>query len=47
MNSLTNMLWKEASMARYPEWASYKARTGMLLPRLFPPRQVADPAPQS
>lgn len=32
---LTNMLMKEASMSRYPEWAAYKARTGMVLPRLF------------
>lgn len=31
-----NMLAKEASMARYPEWASYQARTGMLLPSLAP-----------
>ena len=31
---LPNMLGKEASMSRYPEWAAYKARTGMLLPRL-------------
>lgn len=29
---LVNMLMKEASMSRYPEWAAYKARTGMLLP---------------
>ena len=29
----TNMAMKEASMSRYPEWAAYKARTGMLLPR--------------
>jgi protein-S-isoprenylcysteine O-methyltransferase Ste14 len=35
---LTNMVWKEASMARYPEWEAYRARTGWLLPRLFPPR---------
>ncbi len=33
---LPNMLRKEASMARYPEWAGYVARTGFLLPRLFP-----------
>lgn len=33
-----NMIGKEASMSRYPEWAAYKARTGMLLPRL---RRVA------
>jgi protein-S-isoprenylcysteine O-methyltransferase Ste14 len=32
-----NMLMKEASMARYPSWAAYKARTGMLLPRLRSP----------
>jgi len=32
---LPNMLRKEASMARYPEWAAYRARTGLLLPRLF------------
>lgn len=30
-----NMLNKEASMSRHPGWAAYKARTGMLLPRLF------------
>ncbi len=29
-----NMLRKDASMARYPEWATYRARTGLLLPRL-------------
>ena len=29
----TNMAMKEASMSRYPEWAAYKARTGMLLPK--------------
>lgn len=34
---LPNMLGKEASMSRYPEWAAYKARTGMLLPRLRQP----------
>ncbi len=27
-----NMLRKEASMARYPEWPDYKARSGFLLP---------------
>jgi protein-S-isoprenylcysteine O-methyltransferase Ste14 len=27
-----NMLRKEASMSRYPEWAAYKAKTGFLLP---------------
>jgi protein-S-isoprenylcysteine O-methyltransferase Ste14 len=40
---LPNMLGKEASMSRYPEWAHYKARTGMLLPRLR--RPAASPAP--
>lgn len=29
-----NMLRKEASMSRYPEWRAYVARTGFLLPRL-------------
>jgi hypothetical protein len=29
---LPNMLKKEASMARYPEWAAYRARTGLLWP---------------
>jgi protein-S-isoprenylcysteine O-methyltransferase Ste14 len=29
---IPNMLRKEASMARYPEWAAYKARSGFLLP---------------
>ncbi len=36
-----NMLAKEASMARYPEWAAYRARTGMLLPALFVRRAAA------
>lgn len=35
---LTNMLHKEASMSRHPEWESYRARTGMLLPKLGAPR---------
>lgn len=29
---LINMLMKEASMSRYPEWEEYKKRSGMLLP---------------
>jgi len=45
-----NILGKEASMSRYPEWAAYKARTGMLLPRLRRPSAVpaadGDPVPQ-
>ena len=32
----TNIMMKEESMSRYPEWASYKARTGYLLPRFLP-----------
>lgn len=34
---LPNMLQKEASMSRYPEWEAYVRRTGFLLPRLLPP----------
>ena len=33
---LPNMLRKDARMARHPEWAAYRARTGLLLPRLRP-----------
>lgn len=40
-----NMLGKEASMSRYPEWAAYKARTGMLLPRLRRPQAQAQGQP--
>ncbi len=29
-----NMIRKEASMSRYPEWAAYRARTGWLIPGL-------------
>lgn len=38
-----NMLMKEASMSRYPEWAAYKARTGMLLPKLLVPSASTEP----
>ncbi len=38
---LPNLLRKEASMARYPEWAAYEARTGLLLPRLWRSAQDA------
>jgi protein-S-isoprenylcysteine O-methyltransferase Ste14 len=31
---LPNMLMIESSLSRYPEWESYKTRTGMLLPSL-------------
>jgi protein-S-isoprenylcysteine O-methyltransferase Ste14 len=34
---LPNMLRKEASMARYAEWPAYKARSGLLLPRMRSP----------
>ncbi|MDH4016943.1 MAG: DUF1295 domain-containing protein [Actinomycetota bacterium] len=45
---LPNMLGKEASMSRYPQWAAYKARTGMLLPRLRrPAADDSDAAPAS
>jgi protein-S-isoprenylcysteine O-methyltransferase Ste14 len=43
---LPNMLRKERSMSRYPEWAAYKARSGFLLPKLLAPSAVApSPAP--
>ena len=32
---LVNILQKEASMSRYPEWADYKKQSGMLIPKLF------------
>ena len=32
---LINILQKEASMSRYPEWADYKKQSGMLIPKLF------------
>ena len=32
---LGNILQKEASMSRYPEWADYKKQSGMLIPKLF------------
>ena len=42
-----NMLGKEASMGRYPEWSAYHARTGMLLPRFRnrPAAPVAESRP--
>lgn len=36
---LPNMWKKDASMSRYPEWAAYKARTGLVLPRLLAERR--------
>ncbi|MGB7982496.1 MAG: DUF1295 domain-containing protein [Candidatus Nanopelagicales bacterium] len=43
-----NMLGKERSMSRYPLWADYRARTGMLLPRWrrVPAAAPAAPAAQ-
>jgi len=32
---LVNILQKEASLSRYPEWAEYKKKSGMLIPKLF------------
>ena len=32
---LINILQKETSMSRYPEWADYKKQSGMLIPKLF------------
>ena len=31
---LPNILRKEASMSRYPEWAAYRVRSGLLIPSL-------------
>jgi protein-S-isoprenylcysteine O-methyltransferase Ste14 len=43
---LPNILRKEASMSRYPEWSAYAARTGLLLPwRLFTGRRAQDSEP--
>lgn len=45
---LVNMLMKEQSLSRYPGWAAYRARTGMLLPwRLFLPGGSTVRAPQA
>ena len=32
---LVNILQKEASMSRYPEWAEYKKKTGMVIPKFL------------
>jgi protein-S-isoprenylcysteine O-methyltransferase Ste14 len=40
---LPNMLKKDKSLSRYPEFEAYKARSGLLLPKLFP---TAQPIPQ-
>ncbi len=41
-----NMLGKERSMSRYPQWADYRASTGMLLPRLRGVPAAAEAATQ-
>lgn len=32
---VVNIHFKEISLSRYPEWPAYKARTGLLLPKLW------------
>jgi hypothetical protein len=32
---IPNMLKKDESLARYPEFENYKQKSGLLLPRLF------------
>jgi protein-S-isoprenylcysteine O-methyltransferase Ste14 len=32
---MTNIAAQEVSLSRHPGWAAYKARTGLLLPKLF------------
>lgn len=38
---LPNMRKKDQSLARYPEFAAYKARSGLLLPKLFVGKSAA------
>jgi hypothetical protein len=38
---LPNMRRKDESLARYPGFEAWKRRSGLLLPRLLPPRQEA------
>lgn len=38
-----NMLHKDRSLARHPEFARYKARTGLLWPRLLPTQGMVEP----
>jgi protein-S-isoprenylcysteine O-methyltransferase Ste14 len=40
---LPNMLKKDKSLSRYPEFEAYKARSGLLLPKLF---STSQPIPQ-
>lgn len=48
---LPNMLRKESRMARYPDWSEYRARSGLLLPRVgraaSPVVIAADPKKQA
>jgi len=44
---LPNMLAKEASMSRYPQWAAYQARTGMVLPSVTGWMHAPDKTPAS
>jgi protein-S-isoprenylcysteine O-methyltransferase Ste14 len=46
---LVNIMMKEVSLSRYPEWPAYKARSGMLLPHwtITGLGQRPAPAPQS
>ena len=37
---IPNMLRKDASLSRYPEWPAYRARTGLLFPRLLQGKEV-------
>lgn len=39
-----NMIKKEQSMSRYPEWAAYVKRSGFLLPRVLPVQAAPVPA---
>jgi len=37
---IPNMLKKDKSLSRYPEFAAYKERSGLLLPKLFVPKST-------
>ncbi len=39
-----NMLQKDRSLSRHPGFARYRARTGLLWPRILPVRAVAEPS---
>ena len=42
-----NMVLKEASMSRYPEWAAYKKRSWGLIPFVSVPRATVERRPRS